>query len=53
MEISFNIDTKVWVEFSLLWLFWIFISVDDVPLLVGLSMFGVNDDVLALSISGA
>jgi hypothetical protein len=50
MEISFNIDSKVWVEFSLLWLFWIFISVDDVPLLVSLSIGFGDLNILVFSI---
>jgi hypothetical protein len=48
MEWSFNIETEVFIEFSLLWLFWHFISVDDVELLVESSMLLVDDDVLAL-----
>jgi hypothetical protein len=48
MEWSFNIETEVFVEFSLLWLFWHFISVDDVELLVESSVLLVDDDVLAL-----
>jgi hypothetical protein len=51
MEFSLNIETEVFVKFSLLWLFWIFIGIDDVPLLVDLSMLVVNNDVSVFSIN--
>lgn len=33
VEWSFNIETELFIQFSLLWLFWPFISIDDFPLL--------------------
>jgi hypothetical protein len=51
VEWSFNIETEVFVELTLLWLFWVFISVDNIPLLVDLSMFGVNNNVSVFSIN--
>jgi hypothetical protein len=50
VEWSFNIETEVFVEFSFLWIFWILISIDDVPLLVDLSMLVVDNDVSVFSI---
>jgi hypothetical protein len=38
------------VEFSLLWLLWILVNIDDVPLLVNLSMLVVDHNILVLSI---
>jgi hypothetical protein len=51
VEWSFNIETEVFVEFSFLWIFWILISIDDVPLLVDLSMLVVDNDVSVFSIN--
>jgi len=50
VEWSFNIETEVFVEFSLLWLFWVLISVDDIPLLVKsfVSAPGQNVSILAI-----
>jgi hypothetical protein len=45
VEISFNIETEHFVEFSLNWFLFIFINIDDIPLLVDLSMFAPNNDV--------
>jgi len=50
VEWSFNIETEVFVEFSLLWLIWVLVSIDDIPLLVNLSMLSISNDVSALSI---
>ena len=48
VEWSFNIETEVLVEFTLNWFSWIFIGIDDVPLLVEtLSLVG-STDVLVL-----
>ena len=41
----------MFVKLSLLWFFWVLVSVDDVELLVELSMFGVNHDVLVFTIN--
>jgi hypothetical protein len=38
------------VELTLLWFLWILISIDDVPLLVNLSMLVESDDVSVLVI---
>ena len=51
VEWSLNKETEVFVKFSLLWFLWIFINIDDVPLLVDLSMFVVDNDVSVLSIN--
>jgi len=53
IEWSLNIDTEVLVELTLVWFLWILISVDNVPLLVDLSVFAVDNDVLVLSISAS
>jgi len=45
VEWSFNIESELFVKFSLLWLFWIFVSIDDIPLLVNLTMFGPYNNV--------
>jgi hypothetical protein len=49
-EISLNIETEVFVEFSLLWLFWHFISIDDIPLLVDTTVLLVDNNVSVLFI---
>jgi len=51
MERSLNIETEVLVEFSLLWLLWVLVSIDNVPLLVDLSVFVVNNNVSVFSIN--
>jgi len=50
VEVSLNIETEVFVEFSLSWLSLPFISIDDVPLLVDLSMFSMSNDVSVLRV---
>jgi hypothetical protein len=45
MEISFDIQTEIFVQFSLSWFTLPLINIDDVPLLVDLSMFVPNNDV--------
>jgi hypothetical protein len=50
-EISLNIETEVFVEFSLGWFSWIFIGIDNVPLLVKSAMLLPCDDVSVLIIS--
>jgi hypothetical protein len=50
VEWSFNVETEVLVEFSLLWLFWIFIGVDDVPLLTDIWTLWWNFDVFVFII---
>jgi hypothetical protein len=50
MEVFFNNETKVFVEFSFNWLSWIFISIDEIPLLIEFAMLVVDDDVLLFSI---
>jgi hypothetical protein len=51
VEWSLNIKTEVLVELTLLWLLWVFVSIDNVPLLVDLSMFVVNNNVSVFSIN--
>jgi hypothetical protein len=53
VEWSFNIETEVFIEFTLLWLLWILISIDDVPLLVNLSMLLVDHNILVFSIDSS
>ena len=53
VEVSLNEETEVFVKFSLLWFLWIFISEDDVPLLVDLSCLCYNLDVLVLLVNAA
>jgi hypothetical protein len=48
VEISFNVHTEVFIEFSFLWFTLPFISVDKVPLLVDSSMLVVNNDLSVL-----
>jgi hypothetical protein len=48
VEISFNIETELFVEFSLSWLTLPFISIDDVPLLVDTVISIVDTDVSVL-----
>jgi len=50
VEVSLNIETEVLVEFSLSWVSLPFISIDDVPLLVDLSMFVINNDISVFTI---
>jgi len=49
MEVSLNIQTEVLIEISLLE-FLPFINIDDVPLLVDLTMLSMSDDVSVLVI---
>jgi len=51
VEWSLNVKTKVLVKFSFLWLFWVFISVDDIPLLVDLSVLTPYKDVSVFGIN--
>jgi len=51
VERSLNIETEVLVEFTLLWLLWVLVSIDNVPLLVDLSVFVVNNNVSVFSIN--
>jgi hypothetical protein len=51
VEWSFNVETEVFIEFTLLWLIWIFISIDDIPLLVDFSVLAPCKNVSVLSIN--
>jgi hypothetical protein len=51
VEWSFNVQTEVFVELTLGWFSWIFISVDDIPLLVESLMFVPHNDVSVFSIN--
>jgi hypothetical protein len=33
MEWSLNVESEVFVEFSFLWIFWVFVNIDDFPFL--------------------
>jgi hypothetical protein len=48
VEVSLDIESESVTELSLSWLTLPFISIDNVPLLVDLSMFVMNDDVSVL-----
>jgi hypothetical protein len=48
VEWSFNIESELFIEFSLSWLSFPFINIDEVPLLVDSSMLIVNDDLSVL-----
>jgi hypothetical protein len=50
IEWSFNIETELFVEFSLSWFSLPFINIDDIPLLIDSSMSVVNNDVSIFSI---
>jgi hypothetical protein len=45
MEWSFNIETEVFVEFSLNWISLPLIGIDDIELLIDLSVFLVGNDI--------
>jgi hypothetical protein len=45
VEVSLNIKTEVLIEFSLSWFTLPFISIDDVPLLVDLTVLSMDDNV--------
>ena len=53
VEWSFNIESEIFVQLSLSRFSFPFISVDDIPLLVDLSMFVPDNDVSLLSINSA
>ena len=53
MEWSFNIETEVFVQFSLLWFTLEVIDVDDIPKLVKFSIASTHDNVLVLIVSVA
>jgi hypothetical protein len=50
VEVSFNIETEVFIVFSLDWFSWVFIGVDDVPLLVETVVSVPSNDVSVLVI---
>jgi hypothetical protein len=51
VEWSLNIESEVFVEFSLLWLTLELVDIDDVPKLVDLSIGSAYNNVLILLIS--
>ena len=53
VEWSFNIETEVLVEFSLLWFALEVFNIDDIPKLVDLSVLSSQDNVLVFSVSVA
>jgi len=50
VEWSFDVQTKLFIELSLNWFSWVFISIDDIPLLVETTMLVPDDNVSAFSI---
>jgi hypothetical protein len=50
IEISLNVKTESFIELSLSWFSLPFINIDNIPLLVDLSMFVINLDVSVFSI---
>ena len=48
VEISLNIKTELLVELSLSWLLLILVNIDDLPLLVSLSILVFNNNVSVL-----
>jgi len=50
MEISLNIESELFIEFSFLWFTLPLIDVHDIPLLVDLAVSWVDHDVSVLSI---
>jgi hypothetical protein len=50
-ECSFNIETESLVEFTLLWITFPLISIDNIELLVDLSMLFPDNDVSVFSIN--
>jgi hypothetical protein len=50
VEISFNIHTEVFVEFTLGWFLWHLVSIDEIPLLVESLVLFPDNDILVLSI---
>jgi hypothetical protein len=50
VEWSLNIESEIFIEFSLLWLSLELIDIDDIPKLIGLSMSLAKNDVLVFNI---
>ena len=53
VEWSFDIESEFLIEFSLLWFLWVFININDIPLLVDSVMFVPYNDVSVLSINSS
>ena len=53
VEMSFYIQAEVFVEFTFLWLFLVLINIDDIPFLVDLIIFLVDDDVSVLTVNSS
>jgi hypothetical protein len=51
VEWSLDIKVEVFVEFSLSWFLWVFVSIDDIPLLVDSTMSGVHDNVSVFGVN--
>jgi hypothetical protein len=51
VEISFDVKSELWIEFSFLWFSLPFINVHDIPLLVDLVVLSINNDVSVFSIN--
>jgi hypothetical protein len=51
VEISFNIESEFFVQLSLGWFLWVFISIDNLPSLVNFSVSLMNNDVSVFSIN--
>ena len=53
VEVSINVETEVFVEFTLLWFCWVFIFINDIPLLVKTLMSVPSNDVSVFVIKTA
>jgi hypothetical protein len=53
VEVSFNIESKPLIEFSLDWLTLPFINIDDIKLLVDFAMFWMDNDISVLCINSS
>jgi hypothetical protein len=51
VEVSFYVQAEVFVEFTFLWLFLVLINIDDIPFLMDLSTWLVDDDVSVLTVN--
>jgi hypothetical protein len=53
VEVSFNVESKPFIEFSLDWLTLPFINIDDIKLLVDFAMFWMDNDISVLCINSS
>jgi hypothetical protein len=50
VEISLDVESELFVEFSLLWLLWVLVNIDEIPLLAEFASLGVHLDISVLNI---